>query len=408
MGKISSYPSDANVTTSDRLIGSDNENADETKNYLVGDIINLASSIIIPQVASAYVPYTGATGNVDLGVYDINADNATFQIVISPEIYVTDIFPKSGNPLIFIGGGGANGGLLVDTGSNIYRLGDYNGNVNGTSIQIFDSQQQIQFGGGFYVGNGEGTAGQVLTSNGSGNTPIWSSLSASYVPYIGAIADVDLGVYDITATIGYFPTVYATSIHPTIGVNSIYIGDDALIPVGGLLIDRATRLFILGDVYSQFNNTRISIEDSSSRISFVGGFNLSNGEGTAGQILKSNGVGTTPSWVNAPSTSGLVPYTGATTGVNLGIYSLTAANVNANNFVPIVGGSGNTFFGGAGGYGVARNGVYALGTDVTILGDSTPGSATHIQIDAPNNSIVFNNGYVSLSNISGLYLINGF
>lgn len=351
MAKISSYPSDANVTTSDRLIGSDNENANETKNFEVGDIINLASSIIGPN----YVPYTGATGNVDLGVFDI------------------------------------------------------------------------------------------------------------------------------TATIGYFSTVYATSIHPTIGVNSIYIGDDALIPVGGLFIDRATNLFILGDVYSQFNNTRISIEDSSSRITFVGGFNLSNGEGTAGQVLTSAGAGITPVWAALPSTSGfvpytgatgnvdlgtynliadnvqadifqlnsggilglygtvqlngspgiagqvltssgggvptwttplstsgLVPYTGATGAVNLGIYSMTAANIAANNFVPILGGSGNTFFGGAGGYGVARNGVYALGTNITILGDSTPGSSTHIQIDAPNTNIAFLNGYVSLSGTSGLFLINGF
>lgn len=405
MGKISSYPSDANVTTSDRLIGSDNENANETKNYSVGAIINLASSIIGPN----YVPYTGATGNVDLGVYDINADNATFTVITSPEIYVTDIFNKPSSPSIIIGSDNAQPvGLLINTSTNVFKLGDYNGNFNATGISIEDGLSRITFVGGFNLSNGQGTGGQVLTSAGAGNTPIWSSLSASYVPYIGATADVDLGVYDITATIGYFPTVYATSIHPTIGVNSIYIGDDALIPVGGLLIDRATNLFILGDVYSQFNNTRISIEDGSSRISFVGSFNLSNGEGTAGQILKSNGVGTTPSWVNAPSTSGLVPYTGATGSVNLGIYSMTAANINANNFVPILGGSGNTFFGGTGGYGVARNGVYALGTDITILGDSTPGSSTYIQIDAPNTNIAFLNGYVSLSGTSGLFLTNGF
>jgi len=175
MAKISSYPSDANVTTSDRLIGSDNENSNETKNFAVGDIINLAQSII----GSNFVPYTGATTNVDLGVYDINADAATFQIVTSPEIYVTDIFNKPSNPSIIIGSDNAQPvGLLINTSTNVFKLGDYNGNFNATNITIEDGSSRISFGGGFNLYNGQGTAGQVLESLGAGVTPQWTDVNA--------------------------------------------------------------------------------------------------------------------------------------------------------------------------------------------------------------------------------------
>lgn len=41
MGKISTYNTDNNVTISDKLIGTDAENVNETKNYLIGDILSL-------------------------------------------------------------------------------------------------------------------------------------------------------------------------------------------------------------------------------------------------------------------------------------------------------------------------------------------------------------------------------
>lgn len=44
MGKISSYNVDSNVTLSDKLIGSDAENTNATKNYLLSDIYDLFAS----------------------------------------------------------------------------------------------------------------------------------------------------------------------------------------------------------------------------------------------------------------------------------------------------------------------------------------------------------------------------
>ena len=240
MGKISSYPSDANVTTSDRLIGSDNENSNETKNFEIGDIINLAATIIIPQVGGSFIPYTGATANVDLGVYTLTTSYLTSSL-----------------------------GMFIDGG---------NGAIN--------------------LDGDEGNTGEFLVSQGPGATPTWSNALSQFVPYTGATTDVDLGTNEITAAAGYLPIIYATTIHPTIGVDSIFIGDDALSPVGGLVIDRATSFFALGDVFGQNNNTKVAIQDNTSSITFVGSFNLSNGEGTGGQVLESLGAGTTPQWVD--------------------------------------------------------------------------------------------------------------
>ena len=244
MGKISSYPSDANVTTSDRLIGSDNENSNETKNFEIGDIINLAASIIVPP--GGFVPYTGASSNVDLGAFALTTS------------YLT-----------------SNLGMFID--------------------------------GAISLNGDEGLTGEFLVSQGPGATPSWTNPSSVFVPYTGATADVDLGSYDIDADAATFSVVNTDDIYSsnlfTFGVNpNIFVGNDALQPVG-LLIDTSTKLFSLGDIYSQFNGTKITIEDGSSRITFVGGFNLSNGQGTAGQVLASAGAGATPSWISLPNFS---------------------------------------------------------------------------------------------------------
>ena len=64
MAKISSYPILSTPTLNDMLIGTDVDNLNETKNFLIGDIANFI-------LADNYVPYLGATKNVDLGIYTV-------------------------------------------------------------------------------------------------------------------------------------------------------------------------------------------------------------------------------------------------------------------------------------------------------------------------------------------------
>jgi predicted heme/steroid binding protein len=65
MGKISTYPIISTPTLNDLLIGTDVENLNETKNFALSDIGDL--------IGQFYVPYVGATGNVNLGAFSIEA-----------------------------------------------------------------------------------------------------------------------------------------------------------------------------------------------------------------------------------------------------------------------------------------------------------------------------------------------
>lgn len=71
MGKISTYPIDANPSLSDKLIGTEVGSLDATKNYTISSILSLGNS------SGLFVPYTGALGPVTLGVHGITANSFT-------------------------------------------------------------------------------------------------------------------------------------------------------------------------------------------------------------------------------------------------------------------------------------------------------------------------------------------
>jgi hypothetical protein len=119
MAKISTYPFASPVTLSDMVIGTDVNNSNATKNFEVEAILGLAND---PTVLTEFIPYTGATGSVNLGTYSINADEVTGNIL------------------------GALTRIYIENGADISLDGD------------------------------EGNSGEVLTSQGSGNTPTWEAL----------------------------------------------------------------------------------------------------------------------------------------------------------------------------------------------------------------------------------------
>jgi hypothetical protein len=67
MAKISTYPIISIPTLNDLLIGTDVENLNETKNFSLGDISGL--------IGQGFVPYVGATENVNLGLFSIEASS---------------------------------------------------------------------------------------------------------------------------------------------------------------------------------------------------------------------------------------------------------------------------------------------------------------------------------------------
>jgi hypothetical protein len=65
--KISGYAIDSTPNLSDKVIGTDVDNMNATKNFTIGQILNLGVS------GGLFVPYTGATNDVDLGLNNIRS-----------------------------------------------------------------------------------------------------------------------------------------------------------------------------------------------------------------------------------------------------------------------------------------------------------------------------------------------
>jgi hypothetical protein len=65
MARISTYPIISTPTLNDLLIGTDVDDLNITKNFSLGEVATL--------ISNDFVPYVGATGNVNLGVFSIEA-----------------------------------------------------------------------------------------------------------------------------------------------------------------------------------------------------------------------------------------------------------------------------------------------------------------------------------------------
>lgn len=232
MAKISTYPGPSSPSLSDMLIGTDVNDMLMTKNFTISDIISVAGS-------STYVPYTGAITNVDLGSYGITAqtlikagglpteflkaDGTTDSNVYALASSITGLVPYTGatgdvdlgaNRLTatslrittddaemvgiscFPGAQdffaiGSNGwtvsGFLVDFVNNRYFLGDWGSAVNGTYIKVDDANTRIELSKGIYTNGTEGSSGQVLTSQGAGLPATWST--PFVVPTLGSFYD---------------------------------------------------------------------------------------------------------------------------------------------------------------------------------------------------------------------------
>jgi hypothetical protein len=95
MAKISTYSFPATPSASDYVIGTDTNDSLATKNFMISDIIALAGS--------TYVPYTGATTNVDLGANSLTTSSG---ILLS----------GSSSPLSLNGSSGTSGYVLKSNG----------------------------------------------------------------------------------------------------------------------------------------------------------------------------------------------------------------------------------------------------------------------------------------------------
>jgi len=240
MAKISTY-STTSPALGDMLIGTDVNDMNSTKNFTVGSLLSLPGS-------TAYVPYTGALYNVDLGVNDITSaafikvgglgteflmadgsvDNTAYLPVAtaattyvpytgaigdvdlgihkltskSLEVTTDDVIMQgiqcfSGDFFVIGNNGFTASGLLIDFASSSYYIGDYNTAFNGTYIYIDDANQEIEITKSLKTNGGVGSLGDVLVSQGAGLPATWTSpgyLISEYGSFYDTTTQTTLGL----------------------------------------------------------------------------------------------------------------------------------------------------------------------------------------------------------------------
>jgi hypothetical protein len=137
--------------------------------------------------ASTYVPYTGATGNVDLGSKRLTAQSLRIT-TDDAEMIGISCFPGAQNYFGIGSNGWIMSGFLVDFVNNRYYLGDWGTAVNGTYIKVDDANTRIELSKGIYTNGSEGAIGDVLVSQGAGFPAQWTSAPA---PVYGSFYDMN-------------------------------------------------------------------------------------------------------------------------------------------------------------------------------------------------------------------------
>ena len=245
--------------------------------YVAGN----GSLITFPSL-TGYVPYTGATQTLDMGAWDVNARG--IKINGTGGLGHIDYKHQSGTPT----GNASSTTMYANVDGDMAWKNDHN------YITTLASHAN--------------TADRVYTfPNASGTVALTSDLS-SYVPYTGATTSLNMGSNEI------FSSFYTTQGD---GVNG-----------GSIYLRQRTQLATATTNYSA--------------IGAFGGytFYFSSNDGTTNRQFKLNSYyltslrnyflpdadGTLALTSDIPSLSGYVPYTGATSDVNLGNYALTTSN----------------------------------------------------------------------------------
>lgn len=154
-----------------------------------GQYVNGAGGLTTFPSLTGYVPYTGATANVDLGTFDLTADvitGATGSFASSGNSNTFAINHSSGSGIALnITKGGNGEGLYINKTSGSGNAATIIGTLNATTL----------------VKDG-GTSSQFLKADGSVDSSTYlttSSAASTYVPYTGATTNVNLGSFRIIA-----------------------------------------------------------------------------------------------------------------------------------------------------------------------------------------------------------------
>ena len=246
--------------------------------------------------ATGLVPYTGATGQVNLGAYDLIVNGLTI-------------------------GRGANSAVGDNTALGVNALSSSINNGNRNTAVGYNSMQN-------YAGTGSdnntsvGYANMIGVTTGNANT----SIGGETMFQVGSGSNnTAIGNHTLLGATGNSNTAIGAESGNSLsgGSNNTFVGVGANVTNGAL--SNATAIGYGANVSAsntiQLGNSNITNVRTTGKI-IMGSLTYPNTDGAAGQSLTTDGNGTISWQSNGNSSSGLVPYTGATGQVNLGAYDL--------------------------------------------------------------------------------------
>lgn len=234
MAKISTYPILSTPTLNDMLIGTDVENLNETKNFLIGDIANFI-------LADNYVPYVGADKDVDLGLFSITASSFIVpgglptQFVKADGTLDSTVYQPAGNYITGLSGEATASGPGVATvvlnngaviGKVLTGLTITGGSVTSTDtiLQAFGKlQNQVNglYGGAIYQGTWNAASNTPTLQSGVGTKGYYYIVNVAGSTNLDGITDWNVGdwaIFDGTAWQQVDNTDTVVSVNGKVGV----------------------------------------------------------------------------------------------------------------------------------------------------------------------------------------------
>jgi predicted heme/steroid binding protein len=221
-------------TLNDMLIGTDVENLNETKNFLIGDIAEFI-------LADNYVPYVGANKNVDLGLFSITASSFIVpgglptQFVKADGTLDSTVYQPAGNYITGLSGEATASGPGVATvvlnngaviGKVLTGLTITGGSVSSTDtiLQAFGKlQNQVNglYGGAIYQGTWNAASNTPTLQSGVGTKGYYYIVNVAGSTNLDGITDWNVGdwaIFDGTAWQQVDNTDTVVSVNGKVGV----------------------------------------------------------------------------------------------------------------------------------------------------------------------------------------------